>query len=372
MENIIFYGANSEVNPVNGDDYNEYIKHTERSQDFKGFDSEYLDYVDYIIKITHKIWEERSIGLIYKTYHNNILIHSSSSTTTGIQGVIAGTLQTLFAFPDRKLIAQNVIWSSDGGEGYYSSHRVYSTATNLGDSSFGDATFKKVEFRTFADCAGKNNRIYEEWLVRDNMWIVKQLGLCPHEVAMKMAAKRPVLTESCIKSLGESTKGQLFPETYKAKDSSVGERMVEIIKNIYCCKMFDMVCEYYHENATVHYICNQELNGHIQIQGMLISFFASIPNGSYRIERITINDRSEENSYDVAVRWRLTGLHEGIGFFGKPSGKPVDVLGISHFTVLDNKIKEEWVTFDALDLLVQVYSQQQCYESVCEDCETEN
>ena len=68
-----------------------------------------------------------------------------------------------------------------------SSHRVLSTATNLGDSNFGPATGKKINFRTVIDCATTNNRIHEEWLVRDNLWIVTQLGLNPREVAKQMA-----------------------------------------------------------------------------------------------------------------------------------------------------------------------------------------
>ena len=32
----------------------------------KGFDPQFQDIVDYIIKITHEIWEERAIGALYK------------------------------------------------------------------------------------------------------------------------------------------------------------------------------------------------------------------------------------------------------------------------------------------------------------------
>ncbi len=70
-------------------------------------------------------------------------MHTGSNHIKGIQSVISGTLQTLHSFPDRKLIGQNVIWSKDKKDGYLSSHRIMSTATNLRDSNFGPATNKK-------------------------------------------------------------------------------------------------------------------------------------------------------------------------------------------------------------------------------------
>ena len=157
----VFYGDTREVTPVGHLDYNDFKNKTKREQKMDGFDPQYRDFVDYIMRITHQIWEERGIGVIYDTYHNNIVMHCGSSNLVGIKDVVSNTLQTLHAFPDRRLIGQNVIWSEHGADGYLSSHRVMSTATNLGDSNFGPATKKKIHFRTVIDCAVSENRIYE-------------------------------------------------------------------------------------------------------------------------------------------------------------------------------------------------------------------
>lgn len=355
----VFYGNSNDVNPVRYYDYNDFVDIKERKQKLEGFDDDYRDFVDYILKITHRIWEEKGIGVIYDTYHNNVVMHAGSSNITGIQSVIAGTLQTLHAFPDRRLIGQNVIWSKFDEKGYLSSHRIISTATNLGDSEFGPATGRKVTFRTTVDCAAHNNRIHEEWLVRDNLWIVKQLGFDPHEVAKKMAKATAHKTPALQSRFGicESMEGQFFPEKYTAKDSSVGEFMLEMTNRIYQYKMISDVKKYYTDNAVVHYICDKDLVGFDQIQGMLISFMSSFPNASYIVDRITCNQREKENEWDVSLRWRLAGLHEGRGYFGQPSGKPVEILGINQFHIANNKVVEEWVTFDGLDVLRQIYLQ---------------
>ncbi|WP_346941954.1 ester cyclase [Clostridium sp.] len=353
----VFYGNSSEVTPVGYLDYNDFSKETKREQDMPGFDSQYRDFVDYIVKITHNIWEEKGIGIIYDTYHNNVTMHCGSSNLVGIKDVVANTLQTLHAFPDRRLIGQNVIWSGYGQEGFLSSHRVLSTATNLGDSSFGPATGRKINFRTVIDCATTRNRIHEEWLVRDNLWIVTQLGFDPHEIAKNMAkasaTRKPALQSTY--GLCESMEGQYMPILYKAKDDSVGEIMLEMASRVYNYKLINEVKKYYHNNAVVHFVCDKDLNGYDEIQGMLISLLASVPNGSYEVERVTCNKSLNCDGYDVAMRWRLRGLNEGIGYFGQPSGKHIDVMGINHYHVINGKIKEEWMTFDGMDVLKQMY-----------------
>ncbi|MGB5823114.1 MAG: ester cyclase [Proteocatella sp.] len=353
----VFFGDSNEVNPVRYCDYNAFSHKTEKKQDLKGFDEDYNDFVDYIMKITHRIWEEKGIGVIYDTYHNNVIMHAGSQNITGIKEVISGTTQTLHSFPDRRLIGQNVVWSRFDKNGYLSSHRIISTATNLGDSSFGPATGKKINFRTAVDCAVEDNRIHEEWLVRDNLWIVKQLGFDAHEVAKKLAKATAHQSPSLQTRYGlcEAMEGQFVPTLYEAKDSSVGEMMLEMTSRIYNYKLFNEVKKYYHEDAVLHYICDRDLVGYKEIQGMMLSLFASFPNAAFDVARVTYNQRAKENEYDVSVRWRIRGLHEGIGFFGKPSGKPLEILGITHYHIADNKVKEEWMTFDGIDVLRQVY-----------------
>jgi len=354
---VVFYGDSLEADILRFKDYNDIKNNNLKKQKMEGFSEDYIDIVDYILKITHRIWEEKGIGIIYDTYSNNIVMHFCSYNACGINEVISGTLQTLHAFPDRRLIGQDVIWSSFNKHGFFSSHRIMSTATNLGDSSFGPATGKKLSFRTVADCAIEANRIYEEWLVRDNLWIVKQLGYDPHDVAKKMAQYAQNKTSSLQQYFGisEAMDGQMSPKIYTAKDNSVGEFVLEMISKIYNYKLFNEVTKYYNENSVVHYICDKDLTGYDEIQGMFISLFASFPNACFIVERVTCNERDKKDEWNVAVRWRIKGLHEGIGYFGAPTGKPINILGITHYHILNKKIIEEWITFDGLDVLRQIY-----------------
>ena len=354
---VIFFGDYHQVNSLDYTDYNDFVKLTDRRQKLDGFNPEYRDIVDYILRITHEIWEERGIGVIFDTYHNNTIAHACSSTSRGVLPVISGTLSHLHAFPDKKIVAESAIWSEDTPGYFFTSHRSLSSATNLGDSNFGPATMKKVKFRAIADCAIHNNRIYEEWLVRDNLWLVKQLGMDPYEVAKQFAAAEGSKPATALKTpfgYSESVEGQFYPERYTPKDDSVGEMLLALHQNIYNCKMINEVKAYFDKNAKVHYICDKELCGREEIQGTLISFLASFPNAFHTVERITVNNTPEEGNFEVALRWRHRGLHEGIGMFGAPSGKFVEIMGINHYRIVNGKIVESWVMYDGLDVIKQI------------------
>ena len=124
--NVIHFGDYHQVNSLDYTDYNDFVKLTDRRQSMDGFNPEYRDIVDYILRITHEIWEERGIGVIFDTYHNNTIAHACSGTSRGVLPVISGTLSHLHAFPDKKIVAESAIWSEDT-PGYFFTCLLYTS-----------------------------------------------------------------------------------------------------------------------------------------------------------------------------------------------------------------------------------------------------
>ena len=56
---------------------------SETRQGMQGFDDDYVDIVDYIVRSTHKIWEGRGVGLIYSHYVHNPRIHTANELVYG-------------------------------------------------------------------------------------------------------------------------------------------------------------------------------------------------------------------------------------------------------------------------------------------------
>ena len=64
--------------------------------------------------------------------------------------------------------------------------------------------------------------------------------------------------------------------------------------------------------------------------------------------------KSVEGGSKIAVRWTLEGNHTGHGVLGAPTGKPLWVLGMSHYHMVDGRIVDEYTIYDELALRVQL------------------
>jgi hypothetical protein len=60
----------------------------------------------------------------------------------------------------------------------------------------------------------------------------------------------------------------------------------------------------------------------------------------------------------AAVRWSLDGKHDGWGMFGKPTGAPVHVMGITHVEYGPWGLRREWTLIDEVAIWVQILKHQ--------------
>ena len=154
-----------------------------------GFDSEFKNLKDYILKITYRIWEERGVERIRDYYGEKAPVKTPTSVSYSVEDVISSTWDTLKMFPDRQLIGEDVIGSEDLPGTFYSSHRILSTATHLGDGFYGSPSGSKLTYRVVGDCICRENKVIDEWMVRDQSAIVKQIGLEPDQFARQLISK---------------------------------------------------------------------------------------------------------------------------------------------------------------------------------------
>jgi hypothetical protein len=161
-----------------------------RVQSLRGFDECYTDIVDYIIRCTHRIWDERDVGLIYTHYTHNCVAYSSLGTVYNREDIVRETIQRIVELPDRRGLATQVIWRGDDVSGFYTSHLVTGTGRHTEYGMYGPPTGRSFVARTIADCMILENKIYREWLVRDNMAMIVQLGIDPVAFARDMARKQ--------------------------------------------------------------------------------------------------------------------------------------------------------------------------------------
>lgn len=307
-----------------------------------GFDPKWRDFPDYIIGITKEIWEDRKISTLHQYYSEDIIVRTPSTVAVGNQGVIGATMATLAEFPDRTLLGEDVIWSGDENTGFLSSHRILSTATHMHDGVYGKASGKKLVYRIIADCAAKENTIYDEWLIRDQGSIVRQLGWEPEAYARDLIEREggPV---ACTKPLTPFTDIP-GPYTSMGNEHEVGQRYADILNRIMNAEMSAIPAEYDRG-------CQLELPGgitghsHSDADQFWMGLRASFPSAKFTAHHVIGRD-DPDMPPRAAIRWSLHGKHEGWGAFGKPTQADVYILGISHAEFGPWGLRREYVLFD--------------------------
>jgi predicted ester cyclase len=321
-------------------------------QDLHGFEPRFENIVDYIVKITYHIWEQVDMGYIYDTYLHNLEVHTGYGTSYGVEEVINGSIAFLAAMPDRRMYAEDVIWSGDNETGFHTSHLILNTATNTGYSPWGPPTGKKVQFIAIANCLVKENRIIEEWLVRDTMAIVSQLGFNPWEIARKTLAgkaKTDVIGET------DRLHGQLPPQPYepRADLSDIENFIRKLFHDIWNGRHFSLLAETYTETASLHIPNHRELKTLADIVAYHLGFIAQFPDAAMTVEHVYYLGNDVEG-YRIALRWRFSGTHQRNGWYGEPTGKRVNILGVSQLHVQHHKISKHYFMFDELAVLMQL------------------
>ncbi len=316
----------------------------------KGFDPKFKNLPDYILGITKEIWEDRGLATLHHYYTDTIPVRTPSSVVVGNADVIAATLATLAEFPDRVLLGEDVIWSGDEENGFLSSHRLFSTATHLGNGVFGKATGKSLRYRIIADCAAKDNQIYDEWLIRDQGAIVRQLGIDPkHYAADRIAVEGG--PENCAQPLTPKTDVP-GPYTGRGNDSETGRRYADILHRIMAADLA-VIPEAY--DRAVQLELPGGVTGHSwdEADGFWLGLRSSFPNATFEIHHQIGRDDPGQPPRS-ALRWSLWGTHDGWGAFGEPSGAEVYVMGLSHAEFGPWGLKREFVLIDETAIWKQI------------------
>ena len=324
---------------------------TEPRQDLPGFDPEFVDFPDYIIRITDRIWHDRDVELIHRYYAPDCIVHTQAGTVIGVDPVLSGTKATMVSFPDRRLEADNVIWSQEppmpGSPNpvFYSSHLITSKMTNTGESEFGPATDKRIRVITIADCLCRDNAIFEEWLVRDYAAILAQMDLDIDATARKFAAADRAMGLDLV-SLHAANHARVRAGEHRdpgLSDWSGWAR--EVLPALWEDGADATLRGLYDFRVGARFPWGRDLYGPDDVGDVIRAVKTAMPDLRVCVDHVCAVPYLG-GAVDVAVRWSLAGHHTGDGWLGDATGLPVYILGISQFRVIRGRIREEVTVWD--------------------------
>lgn len=315
-----------------------------------GFDTEFRDLDQYIRVITERIWEGRRINDIRTYYSDPCAVEMPSSVSSSVEDVVKGTEATLRQFPDRRLLAEDIIQSGDAAGGFLSSHRIISTMTHQGDGNFGQATGKQIQVRTIADCVCRDNRIIHEWLVRDQAAIALQVGVAPQALARMWLEERGGWSKSAAPDA---------PKGYVSHLSSdpVAVAYAQILQAFASRSADADLVEKTYDDAVHHLGPAQATRyGHAEVGQYWQTLFDVFRPHDFKIEHLAMQ-RGGGRADRLAVRWRAHTKHTGTKHaerFGPATGNAVEIMGINHAEFWQGRVLREWVLIDEVALWMQI------------------
>ena len=320
-----------------------------------GFDSEFSDIVDYILRITWRIWEGRQVELCREYYTEDCPVYTPTGITIGAGEVVRATRAMLASFPDRTLQAENIIWSREGDR-FHTSHRILTRMTNLGSSDMGPATGNRACFRVIAHCVVENNRIIEEWLVRDNWLLAEQLGFDPLEIAREQS-RQPIQQRLAHWLGSEFQRVQSNPPQLTeipAAEESARKRISAAILNAWHSDQSEEIQAAYDKASVLHNSRGRRICGIDDISGFYHRFRGALSDLKVSIDHYCANAPPDKGEC-LALRWTLAGRHTGQGLFGEASGAELVIPGESQYRLENGRIVEEWMVYDELSVWVQIF-----------------
>jgi steroid delta-isomerase-like uncharacterized protein len=265
--------------------------------------------------------------------------------------MVENTHTTLSVFPDRFLLADDVITRGTTKQGF-SSHRIVSPMTNLGPSAFGPATDLRVQTMNVADCEVNDGMITNEWLVRDNLALIRQLGFEPAACAGIVAQSFDEQQNAWLASEYSRTINNDTTSSSKTPKDPAYKFALDVLKSCWQSGDESTLESAYQPYCVLKRAPLQIYSGRDRILKHYADWRQAFPAASLSIDNVCSQSFDQRNQR-IAVRWSVAGTHEG-EFANTPgSGKQVYILGITHWQVVDGRITHEWTVFDELAVLAQ-------------------
>ncbi len=327
------------------------------AQSMRGFEETYQNIIDYIVRITYKIWEDRDVEYIGDTYSSTSRVYDDYGLQLGNQKIIADTHHTTGAFSDIRLLADEVIWAGNDEIGYHTSHRTIIRGTNDGESKYGPATNKTIDVLVIANCVALENEIFLEHVLYNNSSMLQQLGHNLDDIVPSLVANAPAGwpreadTWKALRSATSPARPISVAEPIDGFDIDRFSRAT--LDSLWNNRSFDTLASAYSSEFDFAGPTDRAFSGGAAYREFLASLFKAFPDLELQVDEVYWMG-NDSDGYLTSERWSAEATHSGSGLYGEPTGKTVQIWGITQHHVVNGKIISEWMLFNELDLMMQL------------------
>ncbi|MDA7426780.1 nuclear transport factor 2 family protein [Thalassococcus lentus] len=301
--------------------------------------------------VTQDVLENRGLGEPLKRYvHPQAVLRAGDGIRYGADGFSDMALAFLAACPNAQMLTEDIIWSGAPQVGLLGSQRMLVMATHHGAGQWGEPTGKSLRFRVFCDSYAKDNRISEVWQVRDTAAILHQIGQTPQEWARRQLAAGQLSEEH----LGTEPNVQGY-YTGAGNADQWGAAFADFLQSV-MLGAFSRFPEQYDRACQLDYPGMKPAFGTVAAEAFWMGLRGSFPSAQFVLHH-KIGMEEALLPPRAALRWSLTGKHDGWGLFGTPTGANIHIMGISHAEFGPHGLRREWTLIDELSVWQQIARQ---------------
>jgi len=323
-----------------------------------GFDPDYRNIIDYIVRITYRIWEtdKREVEYIGDCYSDDSLVYDDYGLQIGNKKIIADTHHTTGAFPDIILDAEEVIWAGDDEIAFHTSHLTRIIATNTKPSRYGAATGAKINVPVIANCVAKGNDIFLEHVMYNTSAMLQQLGIDLWDEAERLVADPPAgwpRTDKVwheLRSAVSPTRAISELEPIATFDPDAFARTVH--DNMWNGDG-SALDKHYASQFKFEGTTNRQFDGVEKYRAYVNELRAAFPDLAMQVDEVYWMG-NDQDGYLISTRWSAEATHTGGTLYRDPTHAACQVWGITQWQVNHEKIEQEWQLFNEFDLIMQI------------------
>ena len=327
-------------------------------QALSGFDPSYKNIVDYIVRITHRIWEtdKREVEYIGETYSEDSRVFDDYGLQLGCKKIISDTHHTTGAFPDIILDAEEVIWAGDDITGFHTSHLTRIIGTNTGISRYGEPKDKKISVMVIANCIALENEIFHEHVLYNTSAMLQQLDIDLWQEAERLISDPPAGWPRSnevwldLRKSASPEKPLYMSEPHTGFDPDKFAR--DIHNNIWNGD-FSALNKFYTDNVKFEGTTNRLFEGREAYKAYVETIRTAFPNLILQVDEVYWMG-NERDGWLISARWSAEGKHLGDGIYKESTSVSCQLWGITQWRVRAGVIEAEWQLFNEFDLIMQI------------------
>jgi len=327
-------------------------------QAMAGFDPEYRNVIDYIVRITYRIWETqaREVDYIGACYSDDSLVYDDYGLQTGNVKIIADTHHTTGAFPDIILDAEEIIWAGDDEVGFHTSHLTRIIGTNTGESRYGPATGATVNVPVIANCVAKGNDIFLEHVLYNTSAMLKQLGIDLWQEAERLASNPPAGWPRTAE-IWDELRASVSPKAPLSKAEAVDGFDPDAFARALHDDIWNgdgaMMVASYAPDVPFEGTTERKFAGLEALKANAAEIKEAFPDLKLQVDEVYWMG-NDADGYLISTRWSAEGTHAGGGLYQDPTQAACQIWGITQQSVKAGIVTQEWQLFNELDLMMQI------------------